>query len=125
MTVKLRYKEPDGDTSKLIEMPVTDTGLALADASDDFVFAASVVSFGMLLRGAGTPSTPPLARGGEEHALLPNEGRYGDNGPETLGGFTFEAVVEMAQGSMGDDPHGYRAEFISLVELAIELQTTP
>jgi len=96
MTVKLRYKEPDGDTSKLIEMPVTDGGLTLNDMSDDFVFAGSVASFGMLLRGS-------------EHS----------------GDFTYQAVLEMAQASIGEDPFGYRTEFVNLVKRAIELQLDP
>ncbi len=108
MTVKLRYKEPDGDTSKLIEMPIVDGGLALADASDDFVFAASVASFGMLLRGA---RTPPLTSGGAEDVQASGD----------LGGLTFDGVFELAQGAAGDDPHGYRAEFLTLVERATEL----
>ena len=86
MTVKLRYKEPDGDTSKLIEFPVTDDGLTLADMSDDFVFAASVASFGMILR----------------------DSRY-------MGDSTLAAVAEMAGAALGDDEYGYRAEFLELV----------
>jgi Ca-activated chloride channel family protein len=45
--VKLRYKERDGKTSRLLEQPVVDAG---ARPSDDFTFAASVAAFGMLLR---------------------------------------------------------------------------
>ena len=50
MTVKLRYKEPEGDKSKLLTFPITDQGAKLKDASQDFVFSSSVASFGMLLR---------------------------------------------------------------------------
>src|SRR4029078_3593056 len=49
-TLKLRYKQPDGDTSKLIEHPVKDSGKAYREASGDFKFAASVAAFGMTLR---------------------------------------------------------------------------
>jgi len=45
--VKLRYKEPNGDTSKLITQPVED---AVLDPSPDFRFASAVAGFGMLLR---------------------------------------------------------------------------
>jgi Ca-activated chloride channel family protein len=93
LTVRLRYKEPDGQVSKLLKVPVTATGLTLAEASEDFVFAASVASFGMLLRGS-----------------------------EYVGDFTFEAVAEMAQGSISEDPHGYRTEFVALVDRATELK---
>ena len=74
------------DTSELIEVAVTDEGLTLADMSDDFVFAASVASFGMLLRDS-----------------------------PYKGDSTLEAVEESAKESSGDDPYGYRAEFVELV----------
>ena len=46
LTVKLRYKEPDGDTSRLLTVPVTDGGAAIGAASSDLRFAASVAAFG-------------------------------------------------------------------------------
>jgi hypothetical protein len=52
MTVKLRYKEPDGDVSKPLNVGVLDTRTAYANASADFKFAAAVAEFGMLLRGS-------------------------------------------------------------------------
>jgi Ca-activated chloride channel family protein len=45
--VKVRFKLPDGDTSRLLEHPVRETGAA---ASADFTFATAVAGFGMLLR---------------------------------------------------------------------------
>ena len=48
--VKLRYKAPDGDTSRLIERGVVDDGTPFSPASDDFKFAGAVAGFGMLLR---------------------------------------------------------------------------
>ena len=50
MTIKLRYKMPDGQTSQLVELPVRDEKRTLGAASPDFRFAAAVASFGMLLR---------------------------------------------------------------------------
>jgi Ca-activated chloride channel family protein len=47
-TVKLRYKEPTGDTSKLLTQVVTDTPSAAM--SDNVRLAASVAELGMLLR---------------------------------------------------------------------------
>ncbi len=41
LTVKLRYKEPDGDTSKLLERPFIDSGAQFANASADLKFAAA------------------------------------------------------------------------------------
>src|SRR6185295_8464684 len=42
LTLKLRYKRPDGDTSKLLEFPATDSGGSYGGASADFRFAAAV-----------------------------------------------------------------------------------
>jgi Ca-activated chloride channel family protein len=87
MTVKLRYKPPKEDTSKLIEMVVTNPGNTLDRTSDNFRFSASVAGFGMLLRGS-----------------------------EFKGNLTYNTVLEMAKASRGQDTEGYRAEFIRLVE---------
>jgi Ca-activated chloride channel family protein len=89
LTLKLRYKEPDGDVSKLLEVPLKDRGGSLHAASKDMQFAAAVASFGMILRGSehrGTSSLP--------------------------------AVAEIAGGAIGEDKNGYRAEFVDLVRKA-------
>ncbi|MCK5863043.1 MAG: von Willebrand factor type A domain-containing protein [Candidatus Hydrogenedentes bacterium] len=52
MTVKLRYKKPEGDTSRLIELPWSSTGGDLSQATADMQFASSVAAFGMLLRSS-------------------------------------------------------------------------
>jgi Ca-activated chloride channel family protein len=50
LTVKLRYKEPDGERSRLLSLPVLDRP---ADApSRNLRFSAAVAEFGMLLRGS-------------------------------------------------------------------------
>ena len=90
MTVKLRYKLPDGDKSKLIEQPVPDTGLALAKTSNNFRWAMAVAAFGQILR----------------------QSKF--SGSATLGN-----VLMWAKGAKGDDHFGYRAEFIQLVEKAL------
>lgn len=92
-TIKLRYKEPDAQRSKLIEFPVRDEQRKLGQASDDFRFAASVAGFGMLLR----------------------------NSPHR-GNLTMAAVAEMAQAGVGDDAFGYRAEFVELIKKARQLR---
>jgi Ca-activated chloride channel family protein len=51
-TVKLRHKEPEGSTSKLVEVVVRDDGGDVMNASRDFRFAAAVAEFGMLLRNS-------------------------------------------------------------------------
>jgi Ca-activated chloride channel family protein len=52
MLVKLRYKQPTGDVSQLIQQPLLDLQIPLAKASSDFRFAAAVAEFGLLLRNS-------------------------------------------------------------------------
>jgi len=63
--VKLRYKLPDGTTSKLIERAVPGSLLARANAPrGDMAFAVAVAAFGQKLRGdplLGTFSYPQIA----------------------------------------------------------------
>jgi Ca-activated chloride channel family protein len=87
MTFKLRYKEPEGGESRLMERAVRDAGRPLDAASDDLRFAAAVAQWGMLLRGS-------------EHA----------------GRASYEDVVELARGALGRDEHGDRAAFMRLVQ---------
>lgn len=49
LTLSVRYKEPDGDKSKLLEYPITSDYYTL-HPSDDFKFASCVTEFSMLLR---------------------------------------------------------------------------
>ncbi len=65
--VKLRYKDPNRDRSRLLDLPVMDrTG----SASEDFRFASAVAAWGMLLRdseyctGFGLEDVVRLARSG-------------------------------------------------------------
>jgi len=91
--VRLRYKAPDGDKSRLIERPVrTDAIAALDETGDEFRFAAAVAAFGQLLKGG-----------------------------EYVGGYGYGDVVELAVGARGADPFGYRGEFLGLVRLADSL----
>ena len=89
--LKLRYKKPNEDTSQLISLPITDA-LAkpgLSDASQDVRFSVAVAAFGDLVRGA------PF-----------------------VNGFSYDDVISLAQTARGDDPYGYRAEFLNLARLA-------
>ena len=52
MNVKLRYKEPEGDTSHPIELPWTPTDSDMRAGSPDMQFASSVAAFGMMLRSS-------------------------------------------------------------------------
>ena len=50
LTVKLRYKQPSGTTSQLLETAVRDGGGKIEGANAEFRFTAAVAEFGMLLR---------------------------------------------------------------------------
>ena len=89
--VKIRYKRPDADSSILITRAVTaaDAFASVDSAPREARFAAAVTGFGQLLRG----------------------GRH-------TGDYGYDDVIALAQGARGDDPFGYRAEFINLVRIA-------
>jgi Ca-activated chloride channel family protein len=95
LTVKFRYKKPDGDKSKLITVPALDQNLKLSKASENFRFSAAVAEFGMLLRDS-----------------------------KHKGESNYDQVIKLASGARGEDSEGYRAEFIRLVELARDLAKT-
>ena len=90
--LKLRYKLPGEESSKLVEVPLMKSefqSATLEGTSDDFRFSAAVAAFAQIMRG----------------------GKY-------TGDFTYADVIALAQGAKGDDPFGYRGEFIQLVSLA-------
>jgi Ca-activated chloride channel family protein len=89
--LKLRYKDPDGDTSQLIEEPllVRDIDGNVEGTSATYRFSAAVAGFGQLLR--------------DNHAL---------------GDFDYDDVLALATDAREDDDFGYRAEFINLVKTA-------
>jgi len=87
LTIKLRYKQPDGKKSRLIEKAVRDTRVALGNSSNNFRFSAAVAEFGMLLRDS-----------------------------EFKGEATYAQAAQLAHSAKGEDPNGYRAELIRLIE---------
>ncbi len=93
LTVRLRYKAPDGQTSQPLQLTAIDEDKPFAAASADFRFAAAVAQFGMLLRDS----------------KFRGEGNYDD-------------VLKVASASIGDDPSGYRREFLDLVNAARTLR---
>jgi Ca-activated chloride channel family protein len=95
--LRLRYKQPDSDTSQLIEAPVFKKSVkaSLEQTTARYRFAAAVAGFGQQLRGG-----------------------------EYLEGFNYDAVLQLARGSRGGDPNGYRGEFIQLVQLARSVDST-
>jgi len=89
--LKLRYKLPNEDKSKLIETPVriSDGLESLQSASQDTRFATAVAAYAQLLRG----------------------GKY-------TGSYSYDDVIKLALSAKGNDPYGYRSQFINLVRLA-------
>jgi Ca-activated chloride channel homolog len=92
LTLKIRYKAPEGEVSRLLEYPLVDQGNAFAAASGDFKFASAVAGFGMLLRDS-----------------------------EFKGDATWGDVSGWARAGMDQDAGGYRNEFLSLIGKAEEL----
>lgn len=89
--LKIRYKLPDSDSSTLTSTAITRASevTSVGQAPQSTRFAAAVAGFGQVLRG----------------------GRY-------TGDFSYDHVIDLAQSAKGEDPFGYRAEFINLVRLA-------
>ena len=92
LTVFLRYKNPEDkieDSANEFIVPLTDSGKAWEESSDDFRFASSVAGFGMLLRNS----------------------KY-------AGDINCELILELASEGIGKDKNGLRKEFIELVNKA-------
>jgi Ca-activated chloride channel homolog len=93
--VKLRYKDPGSNTSKLIEQPIVRAARlpGLEGADEDARFALAVAAWGQWLRGN-----------------------------TMIGDYSMDKVVALARGARGNDPYGHRAEFVRLVELSATLR---
>jgi len=94
LTVSFRYKQPTATESSLLSVAVKDRSVRFANASTDFRFSAAVAEFGMILR-----DSPEM-----RHT-------------------TMAQVIGIACNALGDDMHGYRAEFVSLAQMAEALMT--
>lgn len=87
LTVSLRYKAPNGDTSKLMSHPV-EADSYRKDMSPNLRFAAAVAEFGMVLRDS-----------------------------ENKGNATYDTVIQLAEPCVTMWSDGYRKEFLELVRL--------
>lgn len=89
--LKMRWKKPDSDTSELTTMPVTDANVVsgIAAASMDVRFSVAVAAFGQKLKGVSA-----------------------------LQDYAYGSILGLAEAAKGNDPFGYRAEFVKLVRLA-------
>jgi Ca-activated chloride channel family protein len=96
--VKIRYKLPKSDTSRLISTPIDRSSEVrrFQDAPRDARFAAGVAAFAELLRG----------------------GRYS-------GAMGYDDVLDIVQAARGEDPFGYRSELIQLVRAARTARSMP
>lgn len=86
LTVKFRYKRPKEDRSRLITQTLKDKEVKLDRSSNNFRWSAAVAEYGMLIRES-----------------------------EFKGASSYQQVLTLAIGAQGDDPEGYRAEFIDMV----------
>ncbi len=86
LTVQLRYKQPDGRRSRLLEETLRSRGRP-GVLSDNFRFASAVAEFGLLLRQS-----------------------------EHRGSASAQRVLTRARTAVGDDTDGFRREFLDLVQ---------
>lgn len=93
LTVKLRYKEPKEDTSKLLTIGLLDKNTSIENASDNLKFASSVVQFGLLMR----------------------DSRF-------KGSASFSNLKNLASSALGNDLKNFRSEFLQLAEKAQRLK---
>jgi Ca-activated chloride channel family protein len=92
LTVKLRYKPVDSDTSRKMEVPIM-AGKNTDEPGNDFRFAAAVAMFAQLLRDS-----------------------------DFKGDATYDKVIDLARNGMGDDSQGYRHEFVRLAEAVKQME---
>ncbi len=91
LAVNLRYKEPEGDVSKLLTFPLQENEQSFNQADEDFRWAAAVAQFGMLLRRSEQAQT------------------------------TWEKLLNAATKAAGDDPDAARQECLEMIEIAAGL----
>jgi Ca-activated chloride channel homolog len=94
LTVKLRYKKPDEDKSQLLTSVMPLKVQEISNAPEDFMMAAAVASFGLLLRDSQYKGTA-----------------------------SYSATEKLAKSAKGEDEEGYRSEFIQMVKKAAILDT--
>jgi len=88
--LKIRYKLPESRKSQLIEEPIGMVRKQVPEAiSRDVQFSTAVAGFAQLLRG----------------------GQY-------TGALSYDDVIKQALAARGEDPYGYRNEFVQLVRRA-------
>ena len=86
LTLSIRYKKPDSDKSTKRSFVLKKANRSFSQASSEFRFAAAVAAFGQKLRHSSFQGNLSLAD-----------------------------IENIAVNAMGNDPNGYRAEFIDLI----------
>ncbi len=94
LTLKLRYKKPDGDKSQLITTTFDQKANNLEKTSDNFRWAAAVAEFGLLLR----------------ESPFKQEAKYSQ-------------AIQLARSAKGEDKNGYRHEFIRMLEVMQDMDS--
>lgn len=92
--LRLRYKQPHGQASALIEQPVTGRNAVttLEAAPENVRFAVAVAGFAQMLRKDESMTTQ-----------------------------NWDSIAALAESARGRDPYGWRAEFVQMVRLAQSL----
>ena len=93
LTIKIRYKKPEGMKSTLMVKPVRGTVNSISHASDNLKFAAAVAEFGMML---------------------------GDS--EFKGNASLDSAAALARSARGEDGEGYRSELIRLIDTVKDMK---
>lgn len=93
LTIKIRYKKPDGNSSILMEKPVSGGINEIEDASDNLRFAAAVSEFGMILRNS-----------------------------EYKGIANLSGAAKLAVSAKSNDEDGYRSEMIRLINTVKDMR---
>lgn len=91
LTLKLRYKEPEGETSKLLTFPL-EVGAFSDELDTSFRWAAAVAAFGQYLRHS-----------------------------DYLQSYSIEEIYTLAKPAAKNDPNEYRHEFMELLKRAAQL----
>lgn len=86
LTVKLRYKLPNGETSMLLEKTLNNNGQSYQNASDNLRYACGVAVYGMLLRNS-----------------------------KFKGAATYTLAKQLLQGTQLNVDNGYRQELLELI----------
>jgi Ca-activated chloride channel family protein len=94
LTLKLRYKEPDGAQSKLLTFTLDKEAYRPDSMDESFRWATSIAAFGMQLRDSNQ-----------------------------IGAFSMPEVIELAESAFGEDEYGYRKEAIDLMNRAMQLKS--